>query len=1055
MNETQELAIGVNDINEGPVFSSSPNFTIDENTTIIGVAMATDPEGDSVGYTVSNTNIEIRSDGILSFINAPDFEQKSSYSETISATDGEISTDQPVTISVNNLNDNAPVFSSGSTFSADENQKTIGIIQATDADNDAIRYTISGPDSILMAIDEGSGALAFLDAPDYETRASYSLEINANDGGFTTTDTIVISINNLNDNFPIFSSSSSFTIDENMLNIGTVSASDADNDQLLYSISGEDASSINIDSQTGELIFKIAPDYETKSSYSLIIAVSDGLNTTISNLSILINNKNDNKPVFSSSSSFSVEENQLSVGSIKAEDADGDEVTFSIYGEDASYFQIDSNLGLLTFTAAPDYEQKSSFSIIVAADDGVNSTNQSLTINLIDICEFEIRNDTLDLSKIEDWHNNWMVNDDNHISNSRFFFEFEVSSSDDACESDSSGKTYTFKLEGSDKSKFELSASTGTEGNKYHVLTNNKYDYEIPNDSDGNNIYEVELQVGLAGETISKDLNLAITNIAEFGEITSFSYDEESTAFTFDFVTNHDLPIGTKQLQFAIRGPSFPSASTLLQSTVDYIEGTGTYTISIDALQALTEAEVTDKTVYGGYYEVYEIQALTETGSEIDYVRTYRIKGPRHLYYERDDGNNFVKVESIEGNIVTSDDLSHTVLTGNLKLSNFNYRPATEEAIEDFGGEPSQGTDARVTFSWHLDSGYRGLSDGWHTPSQGATYGNDLYHSEDPLDYMTTWDSEGNVSVKIYGNKKMRSGDHKYGISLGARSDRGYYRTYIYWSELVRMGLASDPISFTNTTGEPEDFYGPRLTSVTQPTVLSCEYRFASKARVQFASMMTFEDDSIDRLGNGTFKSEGSLRLRQLDEYGVQADSILLRGTPNSEGSVTLNRTDSNILIAADGPESQFILTPGELKIEDASGISSKYTDQYYDTQAGRYNDIADLNLEDIDLREHCNFNFGDNAPIFSSPSVYSVNENQSLIGTLTASDLDGDKLEYFLLLMNDYSIYSLGDSSGELRFMNPPDYEVQNSYEVVVGATDGFNYTYQTLTINIIDLDD
>ena len=73
----------------------------------------------------------------------------------------------------------------------------------------------------------------------------------------------------------------------------------------------------------------------------------------------------------------------------------------------------------------------------------------------------------------------------------------------------------------------------------------------------------------------------------------------------------------------------------------------------------------------------------------------------------------------------------------------------------------------------------------------------------------------------------------------------------------------------------------------------------------------------------------------------------------------------------------------------------------------------------------------------------------------MTASDLDGDKLEYFLLLMNDYSIYSLGDSSGELRFMNPPDYEVQNSYEVVVGATDGFNYTYQTLTINIIDLDD
>ena len=49
-----------------------------------------------------------------------------------------------------------------------------------------------------------------------------------------------------------------------MMLIGTISASDADGDAVIYSINGADTASISINSSSGVLAFTAAPDYETK-----------------------------------------------------------------------------------------------------------------------------------------------------------------------------------------------------------------------------------------------------------------------------------------------------------------------------------------------------------------------------------------------------------------------------------------------------------------------------------------------------------------------------------------------------------------------------------------------------------------------------------------------------------------------------------------------------------------------------------------------------------------------------------------------------------------------
>ena len=152
-------------------------------------------------------------------------------------------------------------------------------------------------------------------------------------------------------------------------------------DSLTYSISG---SEINI-SSSGVLTFASVPDYETKNSYTATVTVSDGTASVTQSITVTISDVDETEPneapSISSAATFSAAENQTSIGSISATDADGDSLTYSISGSEIDI----SSSGVITFVSAPDYEIKNSYSANVIVSDGVNSTTQSITVNLTDV----------------------------------------------------------------------------------------------------------------------------------------------------------------------------------------------------------------------------------------------------------------------------------------------------------------------------------------------------------------------------------------------------------------------------------------------------------------------------------------------------------------------------------------------------------------------------------------------------------------------------------------------------------------------------------------------
>ena len=93
-------------------------------------------------------------------------------------------------------------------------------------------------------------------------------------------------------------------------------------------------------------------------------------------------------PVFTNlPATLEVRENQTSVWAITATDADSDALTYSVGGVDADLLSIEESTGVLTFLIAPNYEEKSTFSVEITVSDGTASKTQALTINIVDIAE--------------------------------------------------------------------------------------------------------------------------------------------------------------------------------------------------------------------------------------------------------------------------------------------------------------------------------------------------------------------------------------------------------------------------------------------------------------------------------------------------------------------------------------------------------------------------------------------------------------------------------------------------------------------------------------------
>ena len=398
---TTNLNVTVNDVNDGPMFLSTPySASIQENlnsgTKVLKTTATDQDSGDTLSFSLSGTNsshFSVSSTGLVTTTQTLDKETVDSYSINVTVSDGSASVTEVVTITVIDTND-APTFSNAPyTANVGEGDAAAAVYTASAVDEDSgdsLSFSLSGTGSTDFTIDSATGVITLTSSLDYETKQSYTLNLRVSDGnGGVGTTTLTVTVIDANDVPVLLSAPYSVSVAENqpigttVLNVG---ATDQDpSDTLTFSLSGSNNAHFSIGSSTGVITTAQALNRESVNSYSLTVSVSDGTTSANESLTIAVNNAND-APTFSNAPyNASVNENGSSgsIYTVSATDGDGDSIAYSIYGTGSEHFSVHSSSGLVSLVDALDFESNTAYTLTVQASDsngGVATTSLHITV---------------------------------------------------------------------------------------------------------------------------------------------------------------------------------------------------------------------------------------------------------------------------------------------------------------------------------------------------------------------------------------------------------------------------------------------------------------------------------------------------------------------------------------------------------------------------------------------------------------------------------------------------------------------------------------------------
>jgi len=292
---------------------------------------------------------------------------------------------------------------------------------------------------------------------------------------------------------------------------------------LAYSIGGgADAARFTIDAE-GNLAFLTAPDFEAPADadgdnvYEVTVRVSDGSLTSTLSLSVRVDDVNEWTPVISGPTASLVPEGTTTVATVTAEDTDGTAtLTYSITGgADAAKFAIDPISGALTFLTEPNFEAPTDanadnvYHVTVRVSDGTYSDEQAIAVSVTNV------NEAPTITS-----NGGGATASVSVAENQTAVTTVTSTDPDA------GATKTYGIVGgADAAKFAINPSTGA---LTFVPSPN---YESPNDSGANNVYDVIVRVSDGSLTDDQAIAVSITNVNEapvIGTSTDFSVSENT-----------------------------------------------------------------------------------------------------------------------------------------------------------------------------------------------------------------------------------------------------------------------------------------------------------------------------------------------------------------------------------------------------------------------------------------------------------------------------------------------------------------------------------------------
>ena len=224
---------------------------------------------DAASFTIADSGDDV----VLQHDNALDYETKTSYSITIAADDPDDSNlalgAQAFTITVTDVEITITASQTGSIAESAADDADVMTVATTGDSATTFSITAGNSDGIFKISNAGLIEIDSTTNLDYESDASYTLTIRANDGTANDDEDLTITITDVNDQTPTYSSSDTTpNVDEGDTAVETVAITDTDTgDSNTCTRAGADAAlfTCTVSATQYVLAFANAEDYDAVS----------------------------------------------------------------------------------------------------------------------------------------------------------------------------------------------------------------------------------------------------------------------------------------------------------------------------------------------------------------------------------------------------------------------------------------------------------------------------------------------------------------------------------------------------------------------------------------------------------------------------------------------------------------------------------------------------------------------------------------------------------------------------------------------------------------------
>ena len=497
--------------------------------------------------------------------------ETATFTHSLSGADYGSTTAVDVVVTITD-NDETPVITGSATpnfaefeYDADAAafDKTVATYTATDGDMDDVTWSLSGADSGLLSITEnsdGKGVLSFNDPPDYENPTdsgsgnNYEFTVEASDGTNTGTRDVTVTVTPVNERPTLTDTYNAVLSYEtryyevasgNDLIQAIVVGTDPESDDITWSLGGADKDDfIAIVSSNGTgIVFSNQPDYEQPTdadednTYNVILKASDGEKTRERAYIFHVDDLNERPDIDEDTVAdhkeieFDSTATPGSVHTFSATDYDeGDTFTWSLEGDDADAFDIDSDTGVLTFVQdtnsgpLPDFENPTDddddniYEITVkATDDDSRPLFSSYDVTV----EVTAVNETPELTGTP----STAISQDENEAFTETLADYNAR--------DEEGTTIAWSLTGTDRGDFAIS----TDGIVTFAATPN---FEDAKDSNKDNVYSFNVNASDSVNTRTLAVTVTVADLEEDGTIS---------------VSNLNPGVGGDEIRFTLSDP--------------------------------------------------------------------------------------------------------------------------------------------------------------------------------------------------------------------------------------------------------------------------------------------------------------------------------------------------------------------------------------------------------------------------------------------------------------------------------------------------------------------